>query len=992
MQIPDLSQWYRKLESDDWQERQKAADILGAFGPQAAEAIPALQNRLASEKDNDVRGAIIVSLTQLTEDKATIVPMLKGYLDDETAQIRIAAARALALCGTHALAPLQRRLTLEDLSEVKSAIFGGLAAVQDDKAAFVPNLITLLENDDWEIRQASARALMDYGPLAKDALSSLWQHASTDSDIDVATAAIDAIRAIDSDKQQLIATCLDALTSETQRVTAATRLLRSLKLSDEERQKVSDALREYCRNSSQRQLVPEAFFSLFEIATDKREVADQLLADDDIDQDVKGACLFPLFDQLDPRVHSKPLATLAAWTLEESDDKDSRLVAIEFLSRDDLEIADDLHERLAGALMSALDRDGTGFYALSRVSDDALNVMLSNVNGWPQQKVGQILLGDAAAVLINAQQDQRAAAVPFVLSAVQAEPRWSPNTVDILMQTADLFNEQQRDQVLKAIDVARPYSSRVRGGLEQLSARLKEVKRTTQVGELMKTINEGDEETKIEMIQQLVGMDSITALRAVVSVWTKWIAHGEQDTLVQTTAVLLRYKAVAVSPLVDYLSQRLPPDAQTKRLIVDSVLPRLQQDPTDKVAPPDRAMLEQQIDTKWRTAAFGDSRLSLPVFDGTHGGTNGSGLKVIANEMMKQEIGMRELSVHQRIARQLAEMSDPRFFGERSTEHKKILGELTVHAVPAIGKRLATEEDSEIRENLARTLANVGGQASVDALAQAVAGEERKRASRQKLLADYYLEPSKKRSEEAASILSGAVDEAKKTLKILRQLNVSVFALGVAILIVGITVALLGTNLATRVTGALAGLGGLVGVLVQLIRDPLDRIQNAMGNLVQIETAFTSFIWELNLNGTYIQSQYVAEGVLTDDEIGRTVNRIEDALASTMNMVATYTKEGGQRIVSRITSLSPAAGPRNTRVRVKGQHLFGDGTQGKHSAGLIALNHQPVEPGDVSWNQHEVTFRLPADGEGAKANGTIWISLMVDGMETNALPFNIISA
>jgi hypothetical protein len=65
-----------------------------------------------------------------------------------------------------------------------------------------------------------------------------------------------------------------------------------------------------------------------------------------------------------------------------------------------------------------------------------------------------------------------------------------------------------------------------------------------------------------------------------------------------------------------------------------------------------------------------------------------------------------------------------------------------------------------------------------------------------------------------------------------------------------------------------------------------------MANLVQVETAFTSFIWELNLNGTYIQSKYVAKGESHDEDIKQTVDRIEGAMNLAMILVAVYTEEG----------------------------------------------------------------------------------------------------
>ena len=341
-----------------------------------------------------------------------------------------------------------------------------------------------------------------------------------------------------------------------------------------------------------------------------------------------------------------------------------------------------------------------------------------------------------------------------------------------------------------------------------------------------------------------------------------------------------------------------------------------------------------------------------------------------------------KLRFRRRLARQLADMSDPRRFAEDAQKQARaIQEELNKYAVPVVARRLPEEDDLEVRENFARTLGNVGGHQAVDALAHAVVAEERTRARRQELLATYYLEPSKAREEEAATILKEAVKEAKRTLRLLQGINIVVIAVGLLVLLVGLFVSFNSEELSARVAGVLVSLGGLSGVIVQLIRSPLERIQNAMGRLVQVETAFTSFIWELNLNGTYIQSQYVARGRLEDAEIAQTAGRIEDAMRATMHLVAAYTDEG-KRQMPRIHALFPAAGEPGTTLTVDGEYLHAAGQRSK-ARGMIAVNHVPMKAPVLSWDEHEVTFVLPSTLEG----GTAWVSLLAGGVETNALPF-----
>jgi len=93
-----------------------------------------------------------------------------------------------------------------------------------------------------------------------------------------------------------------------------------------------------------------------------------------------------------------------------------------------------------------------------------------------------------------------------------------------------------------------------------------------------------------------------------------------------------------------------------------------------------------------------------------------------------------------------------------------------------------------------------------------------------------------------------------------------------------------------------AASGSLGGLLFQLTHNPLDRIQKSVTKMVQIETVFTSFVWELNLCSTYIQSLYVASGILSDDAVAKTAERIEQAAEQAVKMILYPDGDGsGQR-------------------------------------------------------------------------------------------------
>jgi hypothetical protein len=162
------------------------------------------------------------------------------------------------------------------------------------------------------------------------------------------------------------------------------------------------------------------------------------------------------------------------------------------------------------------------------------------------------------------------------------------------------------------------------------------------------------------------------------------------------------------------------------------------------------------------------------------------------------------------------------------------------------------------------------------------------------LLSTYYLAPSKKQSEQAALMLKDAISESKRTMRVLQDVNILVFVVGIAVIGVSLAAALLGEEAASRVIGMVAASGSLGGLLFQLTHNPLDRIQKSVSKMVQIETVFTGFVWELNLCSTYIQSLYVATGILSDDAVAKTVGRIEHAAEHAVKMIL-FPDEDGSR-------------------------------------------------------------------------------------------------
>jgi len=469
--------------------------------------------------------------------------------------------------------------------------------------------------------------------------------------------------------------------------------------------------------------------------------------------------------------------------------------------------------------------------------------------------------------------------------------------------------------------------------------------------------NENERTSAIRLLADRNMMGSREALRFLVDQWVRWIEAEKEPRLVEFAAEEIRYNAFAVLPLIE---------------------------------------------------KFGFDAQNHPDQDGADHPTSSA---------LRHEDPQNSLRSDRRIAKQLADMSDKTFIDDvdprRALEYKYILIELKKHAVPVMLRRLQDDLvdvdesiENEIRKHIVRMLAYTGGREAVDTLAGQLVAKEKTRKARQELLDEYYLEPSLSRSKEAAGILNDAVSSSKRTLRILQFLNIFVFLVGLIILTMGLYVSMNSKTDANRVVGVLASLGGFTGMIALLIRDPLDRIQNAMADLVHVETAFTGFIWELNLNGTFIQSAYVKNGKLKDEEIAETAQRIENAMEVSMRQVSLHTEQPEPHVVTRLTSLEPAAGPFPTSLIVHGQYLQGDSRQKLERAGIVAIDHQPIPVKILDWQDHQVKLDLlnlpvaasaavgsngdqPQPGRAVKKD-TLFISLFVDGMETNALPYHLL--
>jgi hypothetical protein len=115
-----------------------------------------------------------------------------------------------------------------------------------------------------------------------------------------------------------------------------------------------------------------------------------------------------------------------------------------------------------------------------------------------------------------------------------------------------------------------------------------------------------------------------------------------------------------------------------------------------------------------------------------------------------------------------------------------------------------------------------------------------------------------------------------------------------------------------------------------------------------------------------------------------------------MDLVAAYTEDRDQATTPRIYTVSPQACVPGTSMLLRGAGLLGSGRKRRNNAGLVAIDHVPL-PLDLStWSNGEVRFVLPSPVPGVHAaNGDpvrVWISAIVDGIETNGVPLTIVTS
>ncbi len=196
----------KALGSDEWRQREEAADAIWMMGIEAKAAIPFLIERLEDEEWH-VRKAAANALSRMGPDAAQGVSSLTKTLTDEEWQVRRPAAEALAAIGPASKPAVSHLIVALDDEEwhVRKAAAQALTAVGPASKQAVPKLIEALNDEEWQVRRPAAEALAAIGPASKPAVSNLIV-VLDDEEWQVRKAAAMALGAIGSDAIQAVPT------------------------------------------------------------------------------------------------------------------------------------------------------------------------------------------------------------------------------------------------------------------------------------------------------------------------------------------------------------------------------------------------------------------------------------------------------------------------------------------------------------------------------------------------------------------------------------------------------------------------------------------------------------------------------------------------------------------------------------------------------------------------------------------------------------------
>jgi hypothetical protein len=134
--------------------------------------------------------------------------------------------------------------------------------------------------------------------------------------------------------------------------------------------------------------------------------------------------------------------------------------------------------------------------------------------------------------------------------------------------------------------------------------------------------------------------------------------------------------------------------------------------------------------------------------------------------------------------------------------------------------------------------------------------------------------------EKVEQLVFGTIEDVRKSFKLTLQLSQILFGVGIFMLLVSMAFSIAkGRDSSTIVFGA----GGVASLIASLVMNPLDRIRNAGGNLVQIQMAYLAYYNQLYLLGARQERLSSAEASLYAKELRETAVSMVGAVQSVLD-------------------------------------------------------------------------------------------------------------
>ncbi len=199
-------------EGEEFQTRFNAVHMLGAAGPHAAPALPALAELLTEASPNDpyaqLRVAAADAIGKVGPASEVAVGALLSALEDPSYPVHVVAAGSLGKGGSDVILTLRNALWANDVpDEVRCGVYWALHTMGEVAVAALPELALGLETpgqcrfeliDPVDPRLIAAEALVDIGPKGREAIPTLVLVLETERDPKLAAALAYAIGSLAS--------------------------------------------------------------------------------------------------------------------------------------------------------------------------------------------------------------------------------------------------------------------------------------------------------------------------------------------------------------------------------------------------------------------------------------------------------------------------------------------------------------------------------------------------------------------------------------------------------------------------------------------------------------------------------------------------------------------------------------------------------------------------------------------------------------------------